>query len=1181
MKQIKRLLCLALCLVLIAGFAPAPVRAETGEELLHSSGHFFYRVDGDTVTVTRGNFDSTCPNEGWPITVTIPAEIDGCPVTRIEEGAFWSWYALDTIYLPDTLEEIGDDAFKACENLVTVDMPHVISIGDYAFRGCLSLEVIDIPSSVEYMGEFVFWECGAVREISIGEVTGAQPDHILDYDYSSVFYEMGSPVTVKLGNVVGEFDTGYIYRDQLEELWVAKSVVLTDSGGMGFPSDAVIYGYTGSSAESFAEKFGCTFVPLDDDGTAEEPKAMELISVSPDRGGTYSEVEDMELTFNMTPGRNVYGGSIYIKDYATDETVLEIDWERINTVAVYSGNTVRLPGVLDGLDPGEYYVLIDDSLFTADEVTEDNVLYAFPGITQKEYWTFTLCSDGVLELENATFRYYSSITKETESYSFDYTDAWFFEDSTWYDHDLARMSIRMALAAARTSAVSIKDLFDTLELQYNDESIHYPTPTEDTIGYAIGSKKVYNEKGESITLIAVAVRGGGYKAEWADNFVLGTGAEHEGFGTAADEVVAAIREYISGLSDQENLRLWITGYSRAAAVSNLAAHELNDLASSGAIRGLSVDGIFAYCFECPRGIRSDDPEFYDLDENIFSIVNPVDLVPMVAPAQWSFERWGTTLYLPAKETSSRLYAQTVGGMKEQYNQILTKAGCDDPVEDYTGIKVGQVGFLRELTDTLTDHIGSQQLYYAVYQEDISETLGACNDGELDLESVFDALVLALPDLVSKHPELVASLTEYAGGLSLAHYPELCLAWMDAIEAEDLSTDARTRYVKINCPVDVIVYESNGDLAATILDGEISGGTRADAYIDTNGQKILMLPMDREFSVELVATGDGAVSFQIEEYDMASGMSTRVVNYYDIPIREGDQLDAVIGAQSDGSADYLVTDAQGNAVAPDSDDSGDAIGEYTLTVTADGSGTVTGGGVFLEGEYAIVTAEPGEGAQFLGWYNGEKLVSADAEYRFRVEEDLTLVGRFAREAGEPDDPEPVTNPFTDVKETDYFYEPVLWAVQNGITSGMSATKFMPGNPCTRGQVVTFLWRAAGEPEPASRVNPFTDVSASAFYYKAVLWAVEEGITTGMSATQFMPNNPCTRGQVVTFLHRAAGEPEPENPKNPFTDVKASGFYYDAVLWAVENGITTGMSATTFDPGRTCTRGQVVTFLYRAQ
>ena len=172
-----------------------------------------------------------------------------------------------------------------------------------------------------------------------------------------------------------------------------------------------------------------------------------------------------------------------------------------------------------------------------------------------------------------------------------------------------------------------------------------------------------------------------------------------------------------------------------------------------------------------------------------------------------------------------------------------------------------------------------------------------------------------------------------------------------------------------------------------------------------------------------------------------------------------------------------------------------------------------------------------------------------------------------------------NPFADVKESDYFYEPVLWAVANGITTGTSKDKFSPENPCTRGQVVTFLWRAAGKPEPTQTENPFTDVPTTQYYYKAVLWAVEEGITNGLTKDTFGPDKSCTRAQVVTFLWRAAGKTAPEKTDNPFSDVAQGTYYYEAVLWAVEKGITTGTSKTAFSPDKTCTRGQIVTFIYR--
>jgi len=163
---------------------------------------------------------------------------------------------------------------------------------------------------------------------------------------------------------------------------------------------------------------------------------------------------------------------------------------------------------------------------------------------------------------------------------------------------------------------------------------------------------------------------------------------------------------------------------------------------------------------------------------------------------------------------------------------------------------------------------------------------------------------------------------------------------------------------------------------------------------------------------------------------------------------------------------------------------------------------------------------------------------------------------------------------------FFYEPVAWAVANGITTGTSETTFSPDKVVTRAEAVTFLWRAAGEPEPTVTVNPFADVTEEDFFYQAVLWAVEKNITNGVDASHFDPYGTANRAQIVTFLWRAKGEPA-ANAENVFTDVVESGYYYEAVLWAVENGITTGLTATTFGPDATCNRAQMVTFLYRAK
>lgn len=173
-------------------------------------------------------------------------------------------------------------------------------------------------------------------------------------------------------------------------------------------------------------------------------------------------------------------------------------------------------------------------------------------------------------------------------------------------------------------------------------------------------------------------------------------------------------------------------------------------------------------------------------------------------------------------------------------------------------------------------------------------------------------------------------------------------------------------------------------------------------------------------------------------------------------------------------------------------------------------------------------------------------------------------------------------FIDVKPGDFFYEPVKWAVNNKITNGTSSTTFSPYKNCNRAEIVTFLWRAAGSPEPTVTRNPFKDVNAvtHSSYYKAILWASQKGITAGTTATTFSPYQECTRSQIVTFLYRYAGKPS-GNYTNPFKDVSSvnEASYYNAILWAVGKGITQGTSTTTFSPYASCTRGEAVTFLYR--
>ena len=251
---------------------------------------------------------------------------------------------------------------------------------------------------------------------------------------------------------------------------------------------------------------------------------------------------------------------------------------------------------------------------------------------------------------------------------------------------------------------------------------------------------------------------------------------------------------------------------------------------------------------------------------------------------------------------------------------------------------------------------------------------------------------------------------------------------------------------------------------------------------------------------------------------------------------------------------------------------------TITVGKTENGTITvSPATASKGTNVTITAKPADGYE-LGSLtatdaNGSTLALTDlgnGKYSFTMPDGKVEVnGTFVKKSAQT---------FVDVPENAYYAPAVNWAVEKGVTEGTSATTFSPDAACTRAQIVTFLYRAAGSPAVKSTVNPFTDVTASDYYYNAVLWAVENGITTGTSETTFSPNESCTRAQCVTFLYRAVGSAA--TAKAIFTDVSADAYYAPAVDWAVEKGVTTGTSATTFSPDDACTRAQIVTFLYRA-
>ena len=279
--------------------------------------------------------------------------------------------------------------------------------------------------------------------------------------------------------------------------------------------------------------------------------------------------------------------------------------------------------------------------------------------------------------------------------------------------------------------------------------------------------------------------------------------------------------------------------------------------------------------------------------------------------------------------------------------------------------------------------------------------------------------------------------------------------------------------------------------------------------------------------------------------------------------------------SDNAATKEITQAE--TVIPKRQSSGSNYSYYTIKATAGTGGSISPSGnvSVREGRDQTFTITPDKGYAVANVKIDGKSIGAVKSYTFEnVRRTHTIEVIFMKANGNPQ-----TGVFVDVATGSYYEDAVDWAVENGITNGVSSNMFAPDDPCTRAQIVTFLWRAAGSPAPKS-MSSFTDVPADAFYAKAVAWAVENGITSGTGEGKFSPNAICTRAQSVTFLYRASGSPAVSGSAE-FSDVSTTAFYADAVAWAAKKGITTGIGGGLFGSDNDCTRSQIVTFLWRCK
>ena len=1056
--------------------------------------------------------------------------------------------SIRSVVLEEGVEGIGAGAFWGCSNITSVTIPtSVTQIGILSFHNCNNIE------DVYYSGTEEQWSKIDIDEIQNQELLNAR----IHFNSDGV---TDSELTVSGEGAA--FGHRYVLYDESMKWTEARDYCESQSGHL--------VTITSQEEQAFIESL------VANGAKKQYWIGLETTSGSPlwITGEPFSYANWDKLEPHMHTRSD--GQSEYYCHLLNTPNPATPGSRRFAWNDMYNDNTY--PGEENNFSLEYVGFICEFDNGTPTEPPSSNIVFSKPSPVSGTFYYY------LRTLNKYTGREGKANNKN--HYTFDYDDSWFANNSATYQHDLAKMSLRVTMAAMgkqddgnELNYANIENLMT--QLNFDHQEFHYPDPEQNSVGFAIGSKNLQFDTGEKCSLLMVAIRGGGYFDEWGGNVTLGPAGNHNGFQRAANQVLTGIYRYIKTHYDaaeiSDNIKIWICGYSRAAATANLTAAELN--------KQFGKDHVYAYCFECPQGTTDSDAHSSKYD-NIFNIVNPIDLVTKVAMSRWNFTWYGKTLFLPSEVTNAN-YFNLKKGMKQEYGEILLENGdvgsINSHVAELTRETIAQAYVFDDFISSIAGSvIGGREFYAANIEGGFAKAIANAMGGNgIDADNIWSILTLLMDTfpLYSLNPNKDMHIANAALFLAPAHYPELCLSWLDSLnETAIRNTLSGYRVVFVNCPVDVTAANNSGTVVAKIVSdevAEIDGGI--GALIDGNGQKMLIFPMDGEYHINLNATDNGNVTYTVADYDYNTGTYTHLTSYTEIPIQKGDALKGEIPeAAPSGTAVYSLEDNSGKPKVPEINAAGNEVHTWTVSIETEGDGTAIGGGSYLAGEFAKVTAAPDENGKFLGWYIGGKKVSDEAEYRFLVEKDITLTAKFAKNSPTP------SNPFNDVVKGQYYYDPVLWAVnhQPQITNGTNATTFSPDATCTRGQVVTFLWRAAGEPKPSSTKNPFTDVKMDAYYYNAVLWAVEKGITNGTSVTTFSPNDPCTRAHVVTFLWRSQGS-ENAGSANPFTDVPSGQYYTTAVLWAVNHKpqITNGTSATSFSPSAPCTRGQIVTFLYR--
>ena len=1012
----------------------------TGAMYDYNNVYYGYSLNMLTVKIEAGV--TTIGNEAFLncsslTSVTIPNS-----VTTIGLRAFDGCRSLTSVTIPNSVTTIRECAFDSCYSLTSVKIGNsVTTIGDCAFRYCNSLTSVTIPNSVTTIGVGAFDGCRSLTSIDVasGNLNYSSKDGVLfDKNKSTLIqYPIGNKRTeYTIPNSVTTIGS-YAFDDcsNLTSVTIPNSVTTIGkyafSDCSGLTSVTIGNSVTTIGGHAFSGCSGLTSVTIPNSVTTIGEYAFEFCS------GLTSVTIPNSVT---TIGESAFSGCSSLTSVTIPNSVTTIG--KYAFIYCRSLTSVTIPNSVTTI--GDYAFYSCSSL--------KDVYY----LGSEEQWKKISIGSSNDELLNATIHYNSSLPSQPETpdnptlkpqsfkvvnkpyegkYGFYYTDDYFKKPATKYNQSLATMSLCLALSTYQDEKKEIyhenvKNLFgkcgfviEGADNTFQQKNYDIKTGT-DTIACSFANKKI----GDS-TLVAVAVRSGGYGAEWASNLTLGSKGDHFGFNDASNKVYEYLADYVNSRNITGKVKFWVTGFSRGGATANLLAAKLDNTIDSHPKITYSKEDVYAYTFATPAGaVKSNNPHSKKYN-NIFNIINFHDLVPLVAPSQfgWSFDRYGITKVLPFSESTSvsAIYEpkmiKYLKGMGYEYKVNNFKSYINfgnEPVVQKNNFDTLGV-FNRKFIKSVANQIGGRYLYVLNYQNKLrnfaSKNGWKIYAGLLDMDTYRDFFILLYGE-GTWHPHLTATAIKNYDLLTVVHSENAnYLAWMMCMDKNydpsnhEYFTNGDYRVVKVNCPVDVNVYDESNNLVASIINDvpqQIDGSTIISS-IDENEQKVVYLPVDGEYRVEVKARENCQTTYSVNEYTGFSSDLSKVVAYQDVDMKKNETLVSNVdsytneeisdeeGTTNGSSVDYNL-ELNNKKLAPEVNATGEEIKNVTYTVNVsydENQGAASAGGEFTAGDFCLLTATAKEGFAFDGWYIDGKKVSSDASYRFAVKSNVNVEAKF--------------------------------------------------------------------------------------------------------------------------------------------------------------------------------------------